>query len=69
MAKPYMALATLHEGAKSGPAVDNEALGVHVKNTRCGTLLAGIHPSIHACDVLYGLVVLVFSTFDSALLG
>lgn len=37
LAKPYAALASLHDGGKTGPAGDSEALGVHVKNTRWGT--------------------------------
>lgn len=36
MAKPYKALASLHQDAKAGPVADSEPLGVHVQNTRCG---------------------------------
>lgn len=36
VAKPYRALASLHNGAQAGPVVDSEALGVHVQNVRYG---------------------------------
>ncbi|CAN0119894.1 unnamed protein product [Ectocarpus sp. 12 AP-2014] len=49
VAKPYMALATLHEGAKSGPAADNEALGVHVKNA------SSVEALVPGLNVPYGI--------------
>ncbi|CAM9761331.1 unnamed protein product, partial [Ectocarpus sp. 4 AP-2014] len=49
VAKPYVALATLHEGAKSGPAVDNEALGVHVKNA------SSVEALVPGLNVPYGI--------------
>lgn len=34
LAKPYAALAGLHDGARAGPEVDKEVLALQVKNTR-----------------------------------
>eukprot|EP00903_Cladosiphon_okamuranus_P020640 g18950.t1 len=49
LAKPYKALASLHQGAKAGPVADAEPSGIHVQNT------SSVEALVPGLNVPYGI--------------